>query len=51
MMTIANYGMYVERETIPEWIHAERYEYCDSFYEQRSHFGFKGLKQLFSILF
>lgn len=45
MMTVTNYNSYAEQLPIPEWIHAERYEYCENFFVQEKHFTFSMLAQ------
>ncbi len=49
MMTAANYGFYIEPTPVPEWIRAERYDYCDNFFEEPKHIHF--IRDFFRKLF
>jgi TPP-dependent trihydroxycyclohexane-1,2-dione (THcHDO) dehydratase len=52
---VENYGNYKLVNDLPQWMKAERYDYCESFFENRSASRVKkhrvSLKKFFSIMF
>jgi hypothetical protein len=52
---VENYGNYKLVNDLPQWMKAERYDYCESFFENRSASKVKkhrvSLKKFFSIMF
>ncbi len=51
MLTMENYGRCLESAPTPEWMRAERYDYCEPFFV-RNHSEFVGMvSQFFARLF
>jgi hypothetical protein len=52
---VENYGNYKLVNDLPQWMKAERYDYCESFYEKTSTSKAKKhrvlLRKFFSIMF